>query len=334
MDQQPVNRRSFLTATTAAAAGAALTAGTSWAQAPAAGNPAAPEAAAAKPARQMYKISLAQWSLQARFYAGMRGNGDAATRLDPMNFAKIAKEDFGIEAIEYVNSFYAGKATDKEYITELKKRADDLGVRSVLIMIDAEGAIGAATEAGRKETVEKHKKWVDMANFLGCHSVRVNAQSQGAFEEQQKHAADGLRKLADYSKKQGINVLVENHGGLSSNGAWLAGVMRLADMPEVGTLPDFGNFRLGNNENYDRYKGVEELMPYAYGVSAKSYDFDEAGNENTLDFKRLLKTVVAHGYRGYVGVEYEGRRLEAFEGIRKTKALLEKIRDELKTENA
>jgi sugar phosphate isomerase/epimerase len=216
----------------------------------------------------------------------------------------------------------------------LKKRADDLGVRSVLIMIDNEGQIGAADEARRIQTVENHTKWVEMAKALGCHSIRVNAQSSGNYEEQQKLAADGLRRLTEFGKQHEINVIVENHGGLSSNGQWLSGVMKIVNDPHCGTLPDFGNFRVSGTETYDRYKGIEELIPFAKGLSAKTYDFDDAGNETTIDVKRIIKIAMAANYHGYVGIEYEGRRIPLKEGVRKTKALLERVRDELAKESA
>jgi sugar phosphate isomerase/epimerase len=189
-----------------------------------------------------------------------------------------------------------------------------------------------SNDRARTAAVEKHHKWVDAAKYLGCHSIRVNARSNPrlSYEEQTKLAADGLRRLTEYGDKQEINVIVENHGGLSSDGAWLAGVMKEVNMPRCGTLPDFGNFvidRKTNNE-YDKYKGVAELMPYAKGVSAKSYAFDAEGNETTIDFRRMMKIVLDAGYHGYVGVEFEGRAPEA-EGITATKNLLVKIRDEM-----
>ncbi len=279
----------------------------------------------------LFKISLAQWSLNPNFFKflGRNSNRAGSDALDPLDFAKIAKNEFGIEAIEYVNQFYAAKKNDPDYFKELKKRADDHGVRSVLIMIDQEGQIGDADDAKREQTVENHKKWVEHARLLGCHSIRVNAGSSGSFEEQQKRAADGLSKLTDFASTMEINVIVENHGGLSSNGEWLAGVMKMVNKPRCGTLPDFGNFRLGGNQNYDRYKGVEELMPFAKGVSAKCYDFDEKGDETTLDFRKLMKTVIAHDYHGHVGIEYEGQRLTPFDGVRACKKLLESIRTEM-----
>ena len=287
------------------------------------------------PKDPIFKISLAQWSLHKSMHRWNAGNS-IGDKLDPLDFARIAKNDYGIDGLEYVNQFYWDKINDNSYLQELKKRADGEGCTSVLIMVDGEGALGAVDEAGRKETVEKHKRWVDAAAFLGCHSIRVNAQSQGSYEEQQKLSADGLHKLCEYGDTKNINIIVENHGGLSSNGEWLAGVMKMTDHPRVGTLPDFGNFCLrrepGNWGNcleaYDRYKGTEELMPWAKGVSAKSNVFDAAGNETQTDYRKMMQIVLDHDYHGYVGVEYEGQIPEP-EGIKLTRALLEKVREEL-----
>jgi len=214
-------------------------------------------------------------------------------------------------------------------LSEMKKRAEDHGVTNVLIMVDGEGQLGAAAEAGRKQTVDNHKKWVDAAKFLGCQSVRVNAGSTGSYEEQQERAADGLRMLSEYAKPQGLNVIVENHGGLSSNGEWLAGTIKKVGMDNCGTLPDFGNFVVNRqkNEVYDRYKGVTELMPYAKAVSAKSHNFNEEGDETNTDYFRMMKIVTDAGYHGWVGIEWEGGNPGEFEGIRLTKALLERVRD-------
>jgi L-ribulose-5-phosphate 3-epimerase len=268
-----------------------------------------------------FKISLAQWSLHKTIRAG---------KLDNRDFAKTAKEDFGIEAIEYVNQFWKDKAEDEKYKMDLKKRADDLGVKTLLIMCDGEGALGDADNAARTKAVENHRKWLDAAEYLGCHSIRVNAQSRGSFEEQQKLAADGLRRLAEFAEDYDLNVLVENHGGLSSNGQWLAGVMKLVNRKNCGTLPDFGNFRVGKAEDYDRYKGVDELMPFAHAVSAKSHDFDDHGNETQTDFFKMMDIVVKkHGYHGYCGIEYEGSKLAEPEGILATKKLLERVRERM-----
>jgi len=196
-------------------------------------------------------------------------------------------------------------------------------------MIDGEGRLGDPDAKKRSQAIENHRRWIEAAGFLGCHSIRVNAASSGSYDEQQKLAVDGLRRLADVAFEQGMNVIVENHGGLSSNGKWLAGVIKQVNRRNCGTLPDFGNFNLGGGKLYDRYKGVAELMPYALAVSAKSHDFDEQGNEIHTDYRRMMRIVLDAGYRGHVGIEYEGGKLSEPEGIRATKRLLEKVRDEL-----
>jgi L-ribulose-5-phosphate 3-epimerase len=283
-----------------------------------------PLASAADAKAEPFRISLAQWSLHNAFF-GRKGD-----KLDPLDFAVIAKRDYGIDAVEYVNQFYVGKAADARYTAGLKKRADDNGVKSVLIMCDGEGNLGDPDTAKRKTAVSKHHKWAELAKFLGCHSIRVNAASAGSYEEQQERAADGLRQLSEFAATLGLNVIVENHGGLSSNGEWLAGTIKKVGLANCGTLPDFGNFHLGGGKEYDRYKGVAELMPFAKGVSAKSHDFDAQGNETHTDYRKMMKIVLDAGYKGYVGIEYEGSKLSEPEGIKATKRLLERVREELR----
>jgi L-ribulose-5-phosphate 3-epimerase len=275
-----------------------------------------------------FKISVAEWSLHRTIFGG---------KLDHLDFAGTVKEEFGIEAVEYVNQFFKDKAKDAAYLADMKKRAADHGVKSLLIMIDGEGKLGDPDEAQRKQAVENHKPWVEAAKELGCHSIRVNAASEGTYDEQLKLAADGLMMLTLFAEEHQLNVIVENHGGLSSNGAWLAGVMQRVNHPHCGTLPDFGNFRLGDGEYYDHYLGVEEMMPYAKAVSAKSMEFDDAqpmatidrhepDHPRVLDYARLMKIVTDAGYHSYVGIEYEGSELDEYAGIRKTKELLERVR--------
>jgi sugar phosphate isomerase/epimerase len=278
---------------------------------------AAPAVAARTP---LFTISLAQWSLHRALFG---------KQLDPLDFAKTAKLEYGIDGVEYVNQFFKDKAKDRAYLAELKKRARDYGVDSVLIMCDGEGALGDPDAAKRKQAVENHYKWVEAARFLGCHSIRVNAQSQGSYEEQIELAADGLRRLTEFGADHGINVIVENHGKLSSNGDWLTTVIKKVGHPRCGTLPDFGNFNLGDGKEYDRYRGVEQMMPFAKGVSAKTHDFTPNGAEAHTDYWKMLKLVLAAGYHGHVGIEYEGSVLSEPEGIRRSKALLEKVRAEL-----
>jgi sugar phosphate isomerase/epimerase len=269
-----------------------------------------------------FKISLAQWSLHKALQE---------KRLDHLDFAAKAANTFGIYAVEYVNQFFKDKASDSSYLAEMNKRASDAGVKQLLIMIDQEGGLAEPDDIVRKKAVENHYKWVDAAKTLGCHSIRVNAYgSSGDSLVLHAAAVDGLGQLATYAKPIGINVIVENHGGLSSNGKWLSGVMKEINLSNCGTLPDFGNFCIKNNdtgciEEYDRYQGVEELLPFAKAVSAKSYDFDAKGNETTIDFARMIKLIKKSGYKGYLGIEYEGSRLSEDDGIVATKNLLEKL---------
>lgn len=272
-----------------------------------------------------FDISLAEWSLHRTIRSGKMTN---------LDFPKVSKEEFGISAVEYVNQFFKDKANDLRYLMDLKTRCDDNGVKSLLIMCDGEGQLGDPDQAKRKQAVENHHKWVVAAKYLGCHSIRVNAASSGTWDEQAKLAADGLATLSDFAKQYGLNVIVENHGGLSSNGKWLAQVIKSTGKDNCGTLPDFGNFRTGKDKDgkdewYDRYTGVTELMPFAKAVSAKSNVFDENGNEKETDFMKMMKIVLDAGYNGFVGIEYEGGGLDEYEGIKTTKKLLEKVRSEL-----
>lgn len=300
--------------------------------------------AAACPAAT-FKISLAQWSLHRRIIGSAAGRlfavsplpdlkaklrytpGDVLKGgLTTLEFPRTARREFGIGAVDYVNTFMFGRARDARYLKDLKIRAEGEGVYNHVIMCDFEGDLGAPVAAERERAVHSHHQWVEAAAVLGCRFIRVNAASAGSWDEQVKLAADGLHRLADYAGKHDVSVLVENHGGLSSNGRWLAEVIKFAAHPRLGTLPDFGNFAIDESSSYDPYRGVTDLMPFAGAVSAKSYDFDADGNETTFDYDRMLRIVREAGFSGYVSVEYEGHRLSEADGIRATKAILERVR--------
>lgn len=330
------SRRTFLKS--AAAFGALGLASPAIAAEKKKGGKKAAEAAPAStaPVKGTFQISLAQWSLNKRFL-----NRPGAEPLDNLEFPKIARS-VGIDGVEWVNQMFFAKATDKGYLGEMKSRASAEGVKSLLIMIDREGSIGAPQEAQRAKTVENHLKWLDAAAFLGCHSIRVNAASDAklSWDEQARLAADGLHRLCVEGDKRGLWVIVENHGGLSSHGKWLTQVMKQTDHKRVGILPDFGNFYTDRNrgELYNPYLGLREFMPWVkQAVSAKSFDWDTGagrfytesrreGAEMTLDYERLLKIVVGAGYSGYVGIEYEGSKHSEIDGIKRTKQALEEIR--------
>ncbi len=281
-----------------------------------------PPVAGLTEAKPVFEISLAQWSLHRTLFGGS---------LDPLEFPAYARR-VGLDAVEYVNSFFKNKARDEAYLGEMKRRADDAGVRSLLIMVDGEGALGDPDDGARSKVIERHQRWLEAAKGLGCHSIRVNAASRGTPQEQRDHVADGLRQLTEVAAPYELNVIVENHGGLSSDGAWLASVIRQVDHPRCGTLPDFGNFQIANGQWYDRYQGVKELMPFAKAVSAKSNDFDAEGNEIHTDYRRMMRIVLDAGYRGYVGIEYEGEKIGEDEGIKATLKLLERVRTKLAPE--
>jgi sugar phosphate isomerase/epimerase len=283
-------------------------------------------AAVEKPKELFFKISLAEWSFHKALFA---------KEFENLDFPAKAKNEFGISGVEYVNQFFKDKAKDEKYLAELKKRCDDNGVTSVLIMIDGEGEMADLNSKKRMSAVENHYKWVDAAKFLGCHSIRVNCFGVGSAEEVAKAGTDGLRKLSEYAQKDNIGIIVENHGGFSSDGQWLSNVIKAVGLPNCGTLPDFGNFCVKREngsewdspcvQEYDRYKGVAEMMPSAKGVSAKAYDFDAQGNCIETDYSRMMPIVKDAGFSGWVGIEYEGEKLSEPEGIKATKALLERV---------
>lgn len=294
-----------------------------------------------------YQISLAQWSLHKAYFGDALSGGfgnffrllqedpDSLLQgeIDPVNFPTLAKS-YGVNIIELVNTFYYGKAEDDAYWTAFKQKCDEEGVTVGLIMCDALGNLGDADSVARMEAVKNHYNWIKIAKTLGAETIRVNAAGEGTAEEVAANAVQGLSKLGEYAATQGINVVVENHGGYSSDGSWLAGVMAEVNMENVGTLPDFGNFCMertpdGCGKSYDRYKGIEELMPYAKGVSAKTHNFDADGNETESDFSRIFKIVKDSGFKGNIGIEYEGSDLSEEEGIKATKALIEKTLKEI-----
>lgn len=277
-----------------------------------------------------FDLSLAEWSYHQPLFDG---------KITHMQFPSIAKEKHNIRAVEYVNQFFKDKAQDKTYLNELNKRCDDLGVDQLLIMIDGEGDLAVNDEAARNEAVENHYKWIEAANHLGCHSIRVNLFGDGTKAEMKIASVDSLGQLAEYASDYNVNVIVENHGGWSSDADWLTDVMQQVDRENCGVLPDFGNFCIKRKDGarweapcvkeYNRYEGVRKMMPYAKGVSAKSYAFNEQGEETTINYKKMLQIVKNAGFTGHIGIEYEGQELSPEEGVRATKKLLTKLGQEL-----
>ena len=277
------------------------------------------------------KISLAQWSLHRTLEAG---------KMDNLEFPGIARNRFGIDAVEYVNQFFGGvklnfkdAAVSKDYLGQLLGRSKDAGVYNHLIMVDNEGSLALPNDSERLKAVENHKKWIDAAAFLGCATVRVNLHGEGNADDKRKASVDSLGLLSEYAKTSKINVVVENHGGDSSDGKWISAVMKEVNKTNVGTLPDFGNFCIthpwGQTQDpcsnmYDRVQGLKEMLPFAKGVSAKTYDFDANGGQPKIDYPALMSVLKNAEFSGYIGIEYEGYNNNEDEGVKKTKALLQK----------
>ena len=277
------------------------------------------------------EISLAEWSYHRSIEAG---------KIDHLDFAIHAKNKFGINAVEYVNGFFGGRkknfreaGSSSKYLGEMLKRSNDAGVVNHLIMVDDEGSLAGLKEKERLKSIQDHRKWLDAAKFLQCKTVRVNLHGEGNSDDKKKASIDSLGRLGDMAAGMDLNVVVENHGSDSSKGSWLASIITEVNKPNVGTLPDFGNFCIthkwgttqdGCSDEYDRYKGIQEMLPFAKGVSAKTYDFDANGEQPLIDYKKMLDIVKASGFKGYIGVEFEGNTQDEEDGIRKTKALVEK----------
>jgi sugar phosphate isomerase/epimerase len=277
------------------------------------------------------RISLAEWSFHRALETG---------KMDHLDFPSRAKNEFGISAVEYVNGFFGGTkmnfkeaAKNRAYLNEMLKRSQDAGVFNHLLMCDDEGPLSSIDEKERLESVDNHKKWIEAAKILGCLTVRVNLHGSGSAEDRKKASIDALNRLGEFAKPLQINVVVENHGSVTSNGEWLADVMKQVGRDNVGTLPDFGNFCIshpwgtiqeGCTDMYDIYKGIQQLLPYAKGVSAKTYDFGSNGEQPLMDYKRLIDIVKASGFKGYIGIEYEGINQPEDEGVRNTQKLLKK----------
>src|SRR5258706_3924769 len=289
-----------------------------------------------------FKLALSQFSLASQFWT---------KQLDPLDFPQKTMKTFGIAGMDYCSMFFADKAKDTNFLSELKKRSADNGCYNLRIMVDGEGVLGDLNKDVRTKAVENHYKWIDAAATLACPMIRVNGEGDGDPGEVSKAIIESLSALIDYGKKTNVDVIVENHIGISCNAGWLAGVMKKMNSPHCGTLADFGNFCINRTkpptndiagwmqtkclEEYDRYKGIKELMPYAKGVHAKTHVFDANGNDTETDFAKMFSIIKDSGFTGWVSVEYEGgllkmnskddKYLDDDAGVIATKKLIEKV---------
>jgi len=288
-----------------------------------------------------FKIAISQFSLASDFWTG---------KLKALDFPAKVKKDFDITGLDYCSMFFADKAKDSAFLNDLKQRSADAGTYNLRIMVDGEGVLGDLDETKRLKAVDNHYKWIDAAAMLGCPMIRVNVEGDGNTDDVAKAAADSLGRLIEYGKKDKVDVIVENHVGISCNGGWLAGVMKQVNSKHCGTLADFGNFCINRTkpeeqtiaaymktkclEEYDRYKGIQELMPFAKGVHAKTHLFDANGNDTETDFVKMFSIIKRSGFKGWVSLEYEGGLFKMYnpaapnlgndDGVKATKALVEK----------
>ncbi|ULQ55997.1 sugar phosphate isomerase/epimerase [Flavihumibacter rivuli] len=304
--------------------------------------------AGAYASRLPMKYALSQWALNRMQFGASRNDMNSFMKLlssdpdkllqgslKPMDFPAFTRKTFNLEAVEYVNTFFYGHGDDTAFMKQLKKRSEDAGIRNLLIMVDAEGYLGHADKKERADAIERHKKWLESAAILGCHSIRVNAHGTGGKEDQKFQAADSLAKLCDLAQKYQLNILVENHGGMSSHPIWLLETLKEAGKSNLGTCVDFDNFDYSETKIYDgelrynRYVGVDLLMPLAKSVSAKAHRFDDQGFETSIDFERMVKIIGDHNYTGYISLEYEGNHQSEVDGIKSLRALLDRYQPKI-----
>jgi sugar phosphate isomerase/epimerase len=240
-------------------------------------------------------------------------------KIDHLDLAGIARKEFGIDAIEYVTSYFSEHAADEKYIKRMNRRAAEEGVRQILIVVNDAGEIADADAGMRKAAIKNHLPWIDLAKTLGCHSVCVKAAGEGTVPEQLKRSADSLAELAEYAKDRRIHVLACCNCSQSWKPETFLDLLKAVDSPNVGLYPSFSGFNTD-----DPYSALEQLMPFAKGVRANAKDFDEKGNETSIDFSRMVQIVLAPGYRGHVSIQYQGTKLDEINGVRATKALLDR----------
>ncbi|WP_173021370.1 serine hydrolase [Lewinella sp. W8] len=267
------------------------------------------------------RYSLGQWSFHRELFSG---------EMTSIDFVEAAAE-LGFDGVEYVNQFFLDRVEDHAFLDSLAAAAAAADIAGVMLLVDNAGNLGASDPGERQRAIEQHLAWVGAARQLGCPIMRVNAHGDGTPDEIMAACEAAIRPLAVAAGREGVQIVIENHGGISNDGEWLAELVgRLADVG-VGSLADFDNWCVERENGqlwgapctnrYDRYRGMMDLMPTAVGVSVKAFNFDAAGEEPDIDFGTMFDIIHAHDYRGFLGIEYEGDALPAREGIAATLAL-------------
>jgi len=304
-----------------------------------------------KPEKKEFNLKI---SLQVYSFAPLMMAG----KFDLKDFPEMVRNTYQLDGAEYWSIAFTGRENNEAFLKELKQKSDDNGVNNTIILVDdiniltmeSGPSLASLSSEERSRAIDFHKIWVDTAAKIDCHSIRINLKSNdGTAEEVQEVCSESISKLIEYSSQSNISVVLENHGGLTGNGKWLSGLIKNINNEFVGSLPDFGDFNFCQTRGdlnfanvdrecemkYDKYLGVEELIPYAKGISAKSHDFDKNGSETKTDYKRMMEIIKNSDFSGYISIEYEGAMLSmllnrdsylsSHDGILATKSLLEKL---------
>ena len=278
-------------------------------------------------------------------------------KFDLLGFPDLVKNTYGINGAEYWSIPFMGRENDKDFLNDIKRRSDDNGVDNLIILVDdidiktmqSGPSLASSNKNDRDTAIDYHKKWIDVAKEIGCHSIRVNLKSDESDNKKiLDNSSESISRLIEFSKQDNISIVIENHGGITADADWLVSLIKNVDNKYVGTLPDFGDYNfcvdrgalnfddIGKvcKNQYDKYLGVKKLMPYAKGVSAKSHEFGKDGEELSTNYSRMIKIISESNYKGYITIEYEGAMMGMFggegtylnphEGILATKKLINK----------
>lgn len=242
-------------------------------------------------------ISLAQWALVDEVRSG---------KWKTLDFPRIAREDFGLNGIEFVNTLF--EVPIANYLNQLKRNANDHGVKMVLIMVDAEGETCTPLKEERKQTVINHRKWIDIAQYLGCHAIRTNCIGAKDIDKAEalKWSTETYHMMLEYAVPAGISILIENHGGVSNDADWMVSLMKEVNNKYFGVLPDWRE----PGSQFDNVGFLEKTLPYAGGMSFRNQPTDALT-------EKMIKMTHDKGFRGWYGIESSGR-----ENIKKSKELL------------
>ena len=271
-----ISRRSFIEKTMVMGAAGLVT-------------PSALGSAVSSPTPRMIKddISLAQWALVDEVKSG---------KWKTLDFPSVARKDFGLNGIEFVNTLF--EVPTEGYLRRLKKNAEDNNVTMVLIMVDDEGDGCSTTKEERKQFDINHRKWIDIAHFLGCTAIRTNCRGPKNIskDEALKHSVETYQMLLEYAAPAKISVLIENHGGVSNDADWMVSLIKEVNSLYFGSYPDWRQ----PSADFDNIDYLVKMLPFAGGMSYRNQPTEELT-------AKMINISKDGGYRGWYGIESSGR---------------------------